>query len=771
MFCIVLCGSHFNTYFMRIFLRFGVVLLFIFFGFDGVGQSIDPDYIDGEFYIKLKKVDTKSFSKTSSSVNTSKELPFLSNIASSISVASAERSFYFSNSELLQSVYRVKIDNPKKGLDFMNSVEQDDNVEYIERVPLMKTSIIPNDPSRTSQYALSKIRAYDAWNVSTGNYYITVAVVDDAVQTNHPDLAGNIVAGYDVADGDNNPNPPNTNFSHGTHVAGIVGAVTNNGIGIASLGFNAIRIMPVKASYTGVYIDKAYEGVIWAAEHGADVINMSWGGYGYSQTNQNVMTYAHNLGSVLVAAAGNDNTTQSHYPSSYSYVICVASTDSNDDKSGFSNYGSQIDIAAPGSNIYSTVPYNGYATYNGTSMASPLVASLCGYILSQNPYLTTDEVEYILKNTSDDINALNPNYSGLLGSGRINALNAVNFKCYDYSFQSQSQCAGTYMRINIRRNVPYNSYNSFYVEYAPTNSNIYSNMTINTYTSYILGELPTYLASGYYKLRITSTNPLTEQQDIVFYINSSASGTPTGSPIASQYALATTTLNNVTSTCAGNSIGIYGNVSGYDTYWWTKDGLNYTASTTSSSYFNATSTGNYTLNMMKCGNVYRSSNSIYLNFYNTTTPSITASSNGLSTNFRLATCEGSPVTLTTVCQSGMNPIWSDGSTSSIRYINASSTRDFMVNCSNNFCNAGYSPPVRITALNQSVQSTKTGNWQDATLWTSSLVPLNCQTVTIQSGHTVNVPINDAKAKNIIIKGNLNFQNASPTVKGKVGLGI
>lgn len=118
----------------------------------------------------------------------------------------------------------------------------------------------------------------------------------------------------------------------------------------------------------------------------------------------------------------------------------------------------------------------------------------------------------------------------------------------------------------------------------------------------------------------------------------------------------------------------------------------------------------------------------------------------------------------------MNPLWSDGSTSSIRYINASSTRDFMVNCSNYFCNAGYSPPVRITALNQNVQSSKTGNWQDITLWTSNLVPLNCQTVTIQTGHTVTVPINDAKAKNIIIRGNLNFQNVSPTVKGKVGLG-
>ena len=751
---------------MRNFLRFGFILLFIFGGFDGVGQTINPDYIDGEFYIKLKKIDTKSFSKTSSAVNFQKELPFLSNLISNISVASAERSFYFSNSELLQSVYRVKIDNPKGGLAFMNSVEQDDNVEYIERVPLMKTSVIPNDPSRTSQYALSKIKAYDAWNVSTGNYYITVAVVDDAVQTNHPDLAGNMVAGYDVADNDNNPNPPNTNFSHGTHVAGIVGAITNNGIGIASLGFNSIRIMPVKASYTGAYIDKAYEGVVWAAEHGANVINMSWGGGGYGQTNQNIITYAHNLGSILVAAAGNNNSSSLHYPSAYNYVICVASTDENDYKSSFSNYDNGtgwVDIAAPGSNIYSTVPYSSYATYDGTSMASPLVASLCGFILSKNPYLTTDEVEYILKNTSDNVG------HSVLGAGRINALNAINFNYFNYYIQN-NQCAGTNIRMDIVRNLPYNSNSTFYIQYAPINGNVYSSLPTSNYSTYLIGYLPSNIYSGYYKIKVISTNPSTEDNGLIIYVNSSASGIPTGSPIASQYALATTTLYNATSTCAGKSIALYANVTGYDSYSWTKDGLNFTASSTTS-YFNASSTGNYTLNMMKCGNVYKSSNSIYLKFYNATAPSITASSNGLSTNFSLITCEGSPVTLSTGCQSGMNPLWNDGLTSSIRYLTASSTRDFAVNCNNSFCNAGYSPPVRIIALNSNTQTTKNGNWQDITLWTSNITPLNCQTVTIQAGHIVNVSINGAKAKNIIIKGNLNFQNVSSTVKGKVDLGI
>ena len=124
---------------------------FLFFGFleDGFGQTVDPNYIDGEYYIKLKKVNAKSLSKASSSVSIQLELPFLNSNIANISIASAERSFYFSSSELLQSVYRVKIVDPKKGLAFMNSVEKDDNVEYIERVPLMKISIVPNDPYQT----------------------------------------------------------------------------------------------------------------------------------------------------------------------------------------------------------------------------------------------------------------------------------------------------------------------------------------------------------------------------------------------------------------------------------------------------------------------------------------------------------------------------------------------------------------------------------------------------------------------------------------------
>ena len=297
--------------------------------------------------------------------------------------------------------------------------------------------------------------------------------------------------------------------------------------------------------------------------------------------------------------------------------------------------------------------------------------------------------------------------------------------------------------------------------------------TLTTGQNFKTVTIPTNIPAGYYDLRIYNSYTSPDvSSSIAIYINGTTNGIPTGSPIASQYSNATSTNYNATSTCAGNNIGLglYDNTLAYDTYWWTKDGANYTASSTSS-FLNATITGTYRLNMIKCGNVYRSPNSIYLSFYDKITPSITASIGGISYTTKLAVCDGSIVGLSSGCQGDMNPTWQDGNTSLFRYYNASSTRDFVVSCSNYFCNSAQSPTVRITTANNvSVQSVKSGNWQDPTVWTNSVIPLNCQTVTIQAGHTVTVPINDAKAKNVIIRGNLNFQNVSPTVKGKVGLG-
>ena len=285
--------------------------------------------------------------------------------------------------------------------------------------------------------------------MSTGSANTVVAIVDDAVAITHPDLSpviwtnsGEIpnnnvdddnngyiddVEGYDVADQDSNPGPdsPISSYDHGTHVAGIAGAASNNGTGVASIGYN-LSIMAVKSTTSASAITHGYEGVVYAVTAGADVVNMSWGGSGSSTTYQNVMNWANGQGVVLVAAAGNDGVSSTFYPAGYNNVISVASTTTGDVKSGFSNYGSWIDICAPGSAIYSTVPGGGYAYKQGTSMASPMVAGLCGLMLSLNPGLLPSDIENCLTTTADNINSANPTYIGQLGAGRINALAAMN---------------------------------------------------------------------------------------------------------------------------------------------------------------------------------------------------------------------------------------------------------------------------------------------------------------------------------------------------------
>lgn len=383
-----------------------------------------------------------------------KTLSFVEQLSTRFQIVHLSRPFHMAKDyEPLQNLYQIDFADFGNIDLLIKELAANPAVEYAERVPIYYTSVVtPNDSYYNSSYAwgLYKINAGTAWDYSTGSSAITVAVVDNAIEITHSDLAANIwlntgeIAnngidddgngyiddrnGYDVADNDNNPNPPNTSFDHGTHVSGTVGAVSNNATGVASIGYN-ISIIPVKATTNAsspTSVTNGYDGIIYAANSGADVINMSWGGTSFSSTGQNVINYAHNMGCVLVAAAGNDNVSSAHYPSSYNYVISVASTGSTDAKSSFSNYGTTVDVSAPGSSIYSTLPGNSYGYMSGTSMASPLVAGLCGLMLSLNPSLTPDDIENCLENSCVNIDAQNPSYINQLGAGRINAQAAMS---------------------------------------------------------------------------------------------------------------------------------------------------------------------------------------------------------------------------------------------------------------------------------------------------------------------------------------------------------
>lgn len=411
-------------------------LLAFFFLLTLGANAIEPNdvYYPGELWVQFSAQSTINIAHDHDQVVLEDFVKIIgADLRSEFQLERVRKPFHFAKSAELSEVYQFFFAQEGRELEFARELEKLDRVNYAERVPIMRPTLTPNDLGpefgTNNQWSLWRVNAQDAWDITTAqDSPIVVAIVDDAVLVTHPDLIPNLVPGYDVADNDADPMPNQAAMTHGTHVAGIAGAATNNGIGIASIGFN-VKIMPIKASNSAQFISDAYAGVIWAADNNADVINMSWGGSGFSNTGQNIINYAYAAGCVNVAAAGNDNTSQIFYPAGYNNVISVASTTTNDSKSGFSNFGSWIDVSAPGSAIRSTYFNNNlqptYANLQGTSMASPMVAGLAGLVWSVNPEMTQTQVTECVVNTADNIDNANGSFIGQLGSGRINALAAV----------------------------------------------------------------------------------------------------------------------------------------------------------------------------------------------------------------------------------------------------------------------------------------------------------------------------------------------------------
>ena len=232
------------------------------------------------------------------------------------------------------------------------------------------------------------------------------------------------VYGWDFANDDNDPQD---DYGHGSHVGGIAAAATDNSVGIAGVAFNS-SIMAVKVGdgTTGKarYSDIAY-GIMYAADNGAKVINLSLGGYAYSSFLEGAVNYAWNAGCVLVGAVGNNNLSDPFYPAAYDNVIGVSGTDQNDAKASWSNYGAQVAVAAPGSSIYSTY-WNGSSTYahmSGTSMSAPHVAGLAALLFSQDGTRSNATVRALIEETADDLG--DAGWDQYYGYGRINAYRAL----------------------------------------------------------------------------------------------------------------------------------------------------------------------------------------------------------------------------------------------------------------------------------------------------------------------------------------------------------
>lgn len=238
--------------------------------------------------------------------------------------------------------------------------------------------IIPNDPGWGNQYNMTAIRAPAGWALNTGAVWVTIAILDTGVDLSHPDLFVRILPGYDFV---NNDNDPQDDHGHGTHVAAIAAASTNNGEGVAGVNWGA-NILPVKvlnSGATGTYSNVA-AGIVWATDNGAQVINLSLGGPAPSFVLNDAVNYAYQRGVILVASTGNAGAPSVLYPAAYDPVIAVGATDSDNNLAGFSNYGPEVDVVAPGMNIYSAYPGGGYGYRSGTSMSAPHVSGLAALL-------------------------------------------------------------------------------------------------------------------------------------------------------------------------------------------------------------------------------------------------------------------------------------------------------------------------------------------------------------------------------------------------------
>ena len=363
-----------------------------------------------------------------------------------VTVKLKEGAFLEKSQKILRSNRLGYIDlSVPEGVDveeFVKGLERSGSYEMVKYAVLGETCLEPNDTYVSNQWYLSTINMPSVWNITTGNPNVKVAVLDLEVDRNHQDIGMgddgykniNATLGYNYKDNTSQVVSPQ---AHGTLIAGVIGAKTNNSVGISGIsggnGNQGVTMIPygVGSSLGSSFVDMSVvdDAILDAVDKGAKVINMSFRStiFDYPDIDAAIL-YAHNHGVTLIAATGNDHVNTIYYPASNTNVIAVGAINQNLERSNFSNYGSEIDLVAPGTDIYSTTIDNSYASESGTSLAAPQVSGTIALMLSVNPTLTPDTIRNILRSTCMKLSgySFTSGWNNEVGYGLLDAYAAVN---------------------------------------------------------------------------------------------------------------------------------------------------------------------------------------------------------------------------------------------------------------------------------------------------------------------------------------------------------
>lgn len=512
----------------KLFTIFIAVMSFLSLQLTAQDNKQIKNWADGQIYVKIN--DNVNVNLKSDGSFDLENLFLNKELIEKYQITKVKFPFSKLKSDILNRTVKIYFNNYNEIQQIIKELNENSFVDYVEKVPNFTLFTVPDDPyynqevtgygslhidmmgttmdmgpydfgTANSSWHLNVINAEAAWDLQAGDPNIIVADLDNGIWTQHPDLQNVIAHEYDVADDDNNATPPVQGYewSHGTHTAGLIAAENNNGIGVASIG-NGISLMAIKIQTDDSEdMSSGIDAIAYAVENGAKIISMSWGaeddGTSAMLTMENMVNYAWDAGLILLASAGNNGdgsmntmgltTNALMYPAAYSNVIAVGSTNSDDTKSPFSQYGTWVDVLSPGgfansgynmsgteigqftvlSTTYSVATdinvslsdfsqegggaaYYGvsgnYDIMPGTSMSCPIAAGLCGLIWSVNPTFTNTQVRNILESTCDNVDALNPNFVDSIGYGRINALAAI-------------QAAKSIPEYNVSGNITFNS--------------------------------------------------------------------------------------------------------------------------------------------------------------------------------------------------------------------------------------------------------------------------------------------------------------------------